>query len=67
MVVEVEAAGTFRHSAPRALFTALFNSAGAEDQERFYAPMPDGQRFVVDVLKERPTTFLTLVTNWAAR
>ncbi len=66
MVVDVEAAATFRHSAPRALFTALFNSDGAEEQERFYAPMPDGQRFVVDVLKERATTFLTLVTNWTA-
>ncbi len=66
MVVDVEAAATFKHSAPRVLFTALFNPGWTEEQGRVYAPMPNGQQFVVDVLKERATTFLTLVTNWTA-
>jgi hypothetical protein len=28
--------------------------------------MPDGQQFVVSVLKERRSQLLTLVTNWTA-
>jgi len=32
--------------------------------QRPYAPMPDGQRFALSVLKERSAQFLTLVTNW---
>ena len=64
MVVDVEAGPTFRHSTPRELFRAIFNWAGADDFVRPYAPMPDGQRFVLNVLKERSPQLLTLVTNW---
>nr|MBA3948942.1 PD40 domain-containing protein [Acidobacteriota bacterium] len=64
MAVDVQAAGAFRHSPPRMLFEAIFNNGEAYDNGRFYAPMPDGQRFVVATLKERTTSLLTLVTNW---
>ncbi len=63
MAVHVDAGEAFRHAAPRELFGALFNGGASED--RFYAPMPDGQSFVIDVLKERTTSLLTLVTNWS--
>jgi Tol biopolymer transport system component len=65
MVVDVDASRAFVSSAPRELFGALFNTGGYE--YRFYAPMPDGKSFVVDVLKERTTSLLTLVTNWTAK
>jgi len=64
MVVDVEAGSTFRTSTPRELFRADFNTEGSEEAQRFYAPFADGQRFVVDVLKESRTALLTLVTNW---
>jgi Tol biopolymer transport system component len=64
MAVDIDASRAFVHSTPRELFGALFNGATAED--RFYAPMPDGKSFVVDILKERTTSLLTLVTNWTA-
>ncbi|HUF25168.1 MAG TPA: protein kinase [Vicinamibacterales bacterium] len=65
MVVNVDGRRAFVYSTPRELFGALFNSSGYED--RFYAPMPDGQSFVIDVLKERTASLLTLVTNWTAK
>jgi Tol biopolymer transport system component len=65
MVVDIDASRAFVASAPRELFGALFNSGSFED--RFYAAMPDGKSFVVDVLKERTTSLLTLVTNWTAK
>ena len=65
MVVDVEAGATFRHSTARELFRAIFNWTGTDDfVQRPYAPMPDGQRFALSVLKERSAQFLTLVTNW---
>ncbi|HXG72334.1 MAG TPA: protein kinase [Gemmatimonadaceae bacterium] len=64
MVVNVEAGATFRHSTARELFRAIFNWAGTEDFARPYAPMPDGQRFALNVLNERNAQLLTLVTNW---
>jgi len=67
MVVDVEAGATFRHSTPRELFKAIFNWAGPEDFMRPYAPMPDGQRFALNVLKERSAQLLTLVTNWTSQ
>ena len=66
MVVTVEPGATFRHSTPRELFPAIFNWDGADGFTRPYAPMPDGQQFVVSVLKERRSQLLTLVTNWTA-
>ena len=66
MVVEVEPSATFRHSTPRELFSATFNRAGADDFVRPYAPMPDGQQFVLSVLRERRSQLLTLVTNWTS-
>ena len=64
MVVDVEAGEAFRHSTPRELFRAIFNWTGADDFVRPYAPMPDGQHFALNVLKERSAQLLTLVTNW---
>jgi Tol biopolymer transport system component len=64
MVVEIEPGGTFRPSAPRELFRADFRFFSSPYRE--YAAAPDGQRFVIDVLKERSLTLLTLVTNWTA-
>jgi Tol biopolymer transport system component len=66
MAVDVEAGATFRHSTPRELFQAILNWDGLDDFRRPYAPMPDGQQFVVSVLKERRSQLLTLVTNWTA-
>jgi len=65
MVVDVDTRRGFVYSAPRELFGALFN--GGNSSDRFYAPMPDGQRFIVDVLGVRSTSLLTLVTNWTER
>jgi len=65
MVVEIEPGSTFRHSAPHELFAALFKT-NSESRQWFYDVFPDGRRFVVDVLKERQTRLLTLVTNWRA-
>ncbi|HSG01154.1 MAG TPA: hypothetical protein VLA20_08480, partial [Vicinamibacterales bacterium] len=65
MAVGIDARETFRPSAPRELFAALFDVDLALGTMS-YAPFPDGQRFVVDVLKERRTALLTLVTNWLA-
>jgi len=62
----VEPGATFRHSTPHELFPAIFNWDGVDDFRRPYAPMPDGQHFVVSVLKERRSPMLTLVTNWPA-
>ena len=68
MAVNVEAGATFRHSTPRELFRAIFNWDGPDGFGfmRPYAPMPDGQHFVVSVLKERRSQLLTLVTNWTS-
>jgi Tol biopolymer transport system component len=63
MAVDVEPGSEFRFSAPRELFRAAFKSVD-DATARAYAATPDGQRFVVDVLKERSVTLLTLVTNW---
>jgi hypothetical protein len=70
MAVEVSAGGAFRASQPTELFRADFDTsaifrATAGLGTLMYAPFPDGQRFVVDVLHERRTTLLTLVTNWS--
>ncbi len=67
MVVDVETGATFRHSTPRELFKAIFSWAGVDDFVRPYAPMPDGQRFAVNVLKERNAPLMTLVTNWTSQ
>ena len=64
MAVDIEPGTTFRPSTPQVLFRANFREVGREYIE--YAPFPDGQRFVIDVQKERSTTLLTLVTNWTA-
>lgn len=67
MSVAVGTGTTFGHSTPRELFSALFhvgNRQEAIDRERSYQPLPGGKGFVIDVLKERPTPLLTLVTNW---
>jgi hypothetical protein len=64
MAVQVDATDAFRHSPPRELFAALFNDVSMADG--FYAAMPDGQSFVVNVLAERPPSLLTLVTNWTS-
>jgi dipeptidyl aminopeptidase/acylaminoacyl peptidase len=65
MAVDIDAGETFRPSTPRELFAALFD-VDLTRGHMSYAPFPDGQRFVVDVLKERRTALLTLVTNWLA-
>jgi hypothetical protein len=67
MAVDVEDGATFRHSTPRELFHAIFNWTGPDDFIRPYAPMPDGQHFVVSVLKERRSQLLTLVTSWTTK
>ncbi len=64
MAVVIESGVAFRASAHHELFRAHFRFAGRE--YRAYAPFRDGQTFVIDVLKERSTTLLTLVTNWTA-
>ena len=64
MTVTVEPGATFRPSAPRELFRTDFRVHSRE--YRSYAPFADGQRFVIDVMKDRSTTLLTLVTNWTA-
>jgi Tol biopolymer transport system component len=66
VAVAVEADAAFRTAAPRVLFSALVDVNTELGGGMSYAPFPDGQRFVVDVLTERPTTLLTLVTNWLA-
>ncbi len=63
MAVDIESGQAPRPSAPRELFSALFD-ADLALAAMSYAPFPDGQRFIVDVLQERRTTLLTLVTNW---
>jgi serine/threonine protein kinase/Tol biopolymer transport system component len=67
MAVVVEDGPGFRFSTPKPLFTANFNWEPPDDFVRAYAPLPGGQQFVVDVLKERGRTLLTLVTNWTRR
>jgi serine/threonine protein kinase/Tol biopolymer transport system component len=64
MTVDVEPGAPFRHSTPRELFKAVFNWISPDDLRLPYAPMPDGQHFVLSVLKERRSQLLTLVTNW---
>jgi Tol biopolymer transport system component len=65
MAVSIEPGEDFRASSPRELFRALFSTAGSVNRDyRSYAPFPDGQRFVVDVMKERSPALLTLVTHW---
>ena len=65
MAADVDAGPTFRASAPRELFRADFRPQYTANREaRSYAPFPDGRQFVVDVLQERRSTLLTLVTNW---
>ncbi len=68
MAASVEPGDDFHAGAPRELFRAHFSVAGSVNRDyRPYAPFPDGQRFVVDVMKERSATLLTLVTNWNSR
>lgn len=64
MAVEIEAGEGFRASAARELFRADFKPGNPDRDFRSYAPFPDGRQFVIDVLKERSATLLTLVTNW---
>ena len=64
MAAKVEPGTTFRHSTPVELFRAIFNWTGLDDFMRPFAPMPNGEQFVVSVLKERRAQLLTLVTNW---
>ena len=63
-IEEVQDGATLRFSTPSPLFTANFNWEPPDDFVRSYAPLPGGQQFIVDVLKERGRTMLTLVTNW---
>jgi eukaryotic-like serine/threonine-protein kinase len=65
MAVSLDPGDAFRHGPPQPLFTALFND-WRDEYAGVYAPMPDGQHFVADIAKERTTTYLTIVTNWAA-
>ena len=65
MAVAIEPGATFRPSAPRELFRTDLRAHPTREY-RSYAPFADGQRFVIDVMKERSTTLLTLVTNWTA-
>ena len=64
MAMDIEAGATFTHSTPSELFKAIFNWVAPDDFIRPYAPMPDGQHFVISVLKERRSQLMTLVTNW---
>jgi len=65
MAVEVEAGAAFRAAMPKELFRANFRRLTAA-MNREYAPSADGQRFVINALKERSTSLVTLVTNWTA-
>lgn len=64
MAVEITADTAFRSSTPRELFRADFIDVGLSTVE--FAPLPDGQRFVVNALKERRTPQLMLMTRWRA-
>ena len=64
MSVGIRAGTAFSHDAPRELFHALFNAGNLQDRGHSYQPLPGGNGFVIDVLKERTTSLITLVTNW---
>jgi Tol biopolymer transport system component len=65
MAVEVDQGAAFHAAAPQELFRANFRRVAALDY-REYTPTADGQRFVINVLKERSASLVTLVTNWTA-
>ena len=58
-VVDSTASGV--PSTPKELFRGNFDQ---EDRGYLMAPLPDGQQFVISVLKETARPSLTLVTNW---
>lgn len=60
MAVEIEGGAAFRPSAPHELFRTNFRIANRE--YRSYAPIGNGQQFVIDMIKERASTLLTVVT-----
>jgi eukaryotic-like serine/threonine-protein kinase len=64
MAVEVQTGAAFQSTTPRELFRANFRAASRDYTE--FSPMPGGQHFVIDAMKERTTTLLTLVTNWTS-
>lgn len=63
MVVDVERGETFRHSAPRELFRAIFNWAGADDSIDPIRRCPTVGASRSIVLIERSAHLLTVVTN----
>jgi Tol biopolymer transport system component len=64
MAVSIEPGTTFRAAPPQELLRSDFRQTQLPFRE--FAPMPDGQSFVIDVLLERGASLLTVVTNWAA-
>jgi Tol biopolymer transport system component len=70
MAADVNSAGdTFQVGAVRRLFEARFRtqSHGGFGVGSVYDVMPDGQRFIVNVVDEEPAPpAITIVTNWTA-
>jgi serine/threonine protein kinase len=62
MVVPMDPVSADRQAQATELFRADFVNFAAS-----FSPLPDGQRFVINVSKDKTTPLLTLVTNWQAR
>ena len=63
MAVPMDPASAAGQPTPKELFSADFNFALSTS----YGPLPDGQQFVISVIKNRAAPLLTLVTNWRGR
>jgi Tol biopolymer transport system component len=63
MAVSMDPTSAANQTEPKELFRADFQVAALSP----FSPLPDGERFVINVLKDKATPLLTLVANWKGR